>query len=307
MGNSQIEKEKKPEPKATFSLRQLLLTSVLANKTEKQTSTASSKDKMQITQPPGKLTKFQSFTLHNMKTIEAVSAMEEENITGTGNKNVSLKCSKCEQSFRTWSQAARHIIQESGSFSKHLSKSLDQCLVIYSTTSQHQVKQPNLTNTTISTTIDQAHTTSLTSVLRCRKCKFYLPTNSDRQLENVLSHVHECTESSTDDDKSRNLSCAVCGNKSGAAHSAQQCLSILKKSLALHCDPCLVCGKKAVNLRQCEKHTNISRDQQNLGKCLAVITNAFDRDNQDSIEELIVASKQNSKQTNKQMSYNYYY
>ena len=172
MGHSPPEK-KADEPKATFSLRQLLLSSVLDNK-------QSPKEVQKMPERP-KLTKFQSFTLHNMKTIEAVSSMEEENdgecniLTGK-NKNVALFCSKCDQSFQTWSQVAAHVIQDSSSFSKHLSKSLDQCLVIYSTT--------NNSNADSSKQEQTNSKTSLTSVLRCRKCKFYLPTNSDRQLEN---------------------------------------------------------------------------------------------------------------------------
>ena len=124
LGHQEVEK-KPEEPKATFSLRQLLLTSVLDNKSSPK----------EVQKMP-KLTKFQSFTLHNMKTIEAVSAMEEENEKRNvlTEKNIALFCSKCDQSFPTWSQAAAHVVQDSGSFSKHLSKSLDQCLVIYSTT-----------------------------------------------------------------------------------------------------------------------------------------------------------------------------
>ena len=272
---------KKPEePKATFSLRQLLLTSVLDNK-------SSPKEVQKLPKNERKLTKFQSFTLHNMKTIEAVTAMEEENEKYhiSRNRNVALHCSKCDQSFQTWSQAAAHIMQESGSYSKHLSRSLDQSLVIYTTTTtQNEAKSTSKT--------------SLTSVLRCRKCKFYLPTNSDGQLENVLSHVKECTGMSA---VATSADCSVCGSTSAGPHSTKECLNVLKTSLALFCNPCLVCKKMAVNLKQCEKHTKPSRDQK-LGKCLAIITNAFDRENQDSIEELIVASKQNSK---RQQTYDY--
>jgi hypothetical protein len=299
LGHSQAEK-KANEPKATFSLRQLLLSSVLDNK-------QSPKEVQKMPETP-KLTKFQSFTLHNMKTIEAVSAMEEENdekcniLTGK-NKNVALFCSKCDQSFRTWSQAAAHVIQDSGSFSKHLSKSLDQCLVIYSTTTNDNKESSKQEQTNSKT--------SLTSVLRCRKCKFYLPTNSERQLENVLSHVLECAQTSAGaavgplEEKRAGHSCAVCGGPSG--HLENDCLNYLKTSLALYCNPCMVCKKNmAVNLKQCEKHTKISRDQK-LGKCLSIITNAFDRENhQDStIEELIVASKQNSKRQHNNNSYYY--
>ena len=87
LGHSPPEK-KADEPKATFSLRQLLLSSVLDNK-------KSPKEVQKMPERP-KLTKFQSFTLHNMKTIEAVSAMEEENddkcniLTGKNQKNVAL-------------------------------------------------------------------------------------------------------------------------------------------------------------------------------------------------------------------------
>ena len=217
------------------------------------------------------------------------------------NKNVALFCSKCDQSFRTWSQVAAHVIQDSGSFSKHLSKSLDQCLVIYSTTT-------NKSNADSSKQEQTNSKTSLTSVLRCRKCKFYLPTNSDRQLENVLSHVHECVQTSADaagplEEKRAGHSCAVCGGPSG--HLEKDCLNYLKTSLALYCNPCMVCKNMAVNLKQCEKHTKISRDQK-LGKCLSIITNAFDRENhQDSIEELIVASKQISKRQHNNNSYYY--
>ena len=245
MGHSPPEK-KADEPKATFSLRQLLLSSVLENK-------KSPKEVQKMPERP-KLTKFQSFTLHNMKTIEAVSAMEEENndkcniLTGKPQKNVALFCSKCDQSFPTWSQVAAHVIQDSGSFSKHLSKNLDQCLVIYSTTT-------TTTNNSKADSSKQEQTdskTSLTSVLRCRKCKFYLPTNSDRQLENVLSHVHECVQTSADasagplEEKQRaGHSCAVCGGPSG--HPEKDCLNFLKTSLALYCNPCTVCKNMAVN------------------------------------------------------------
>merc|ERR1712051_559618 len=92
----------------------------------------------------------------------------ECNISTGKNKNVALFCSKCDQSFQTWSQAAAHVIQDSGSFSKHLSKSLDQCLVIYSTTTT------NNSNSADSSKQEQTNSKpSLTSVLRCRKCKFY--------------------------------------------------------------------------------------------------------------------------------------
>merc|ERR1712223_1374349 len=153
LGNSQMAK-KPEEPKATFSLRQLLLTSVLDNK-------SSPKEVQKLPKNERKLTKFQSFTLHNMKTIEAVTAMEEENEKYhiSRNRNVALHCSKCDQSFQPWSQAAAHIMQESCSYSKHLSRSLDQSLVIYTTT-----KTNNETKKSTSKT-------GLTSVLRCRKCK----------------------------------------------------------------------------------------------------------------------------------------
>merc|ERR1719189_3516458 len=180
LGHSPPAKKPADEPKATFSLRQLLLSSVLDNK-------QSPKEVQKMPERP-KLTKFQSFTLHNMKTIEAVSAMEEENddkcniLTGK-NKNVALFCSKCDQSFRTWSQVAAHVIQDSGSFSKHLSKSLDQCLVIYSTTT-------NNSNADSSKQEQTNSKTSLTSVLRCRKCKFYLPASTYTWIKIAPSPIH---------------------------------------------------------------------------------------------------------------------
>lgn len=233
-------------PSPTFSLRQLLKSTVLS---------PSSK-------VPGQqnLTKFQSFSLHNTKTIEAVTSLASELEHDTENEP-QFCCSKCGKTFQTWLEVARHSISENGSFAKHLTKSLDQALVIFST---------------------EAQATSLTSVLKCRKCKFYLPSHSDKQIEQVLKHVQACGQKAEPDAHALATSeCALCaGRHAGHPAAGSVCAETLKSSLALQCRP------KAVT-----KCDNLAK----LGKCLAVISHTFAQDNGDSIEELIVASKQRSK------------
>lgn len=214
------------DPKPTFSLKQLLQSSVLE------------KDE--------KLSHFQSFSLHNQKTVEAVNAMNEpsENLP-------KFNCSTCKKSdFQNWNQIAGHL-ENSGSFSKHLCKSLDQILVIYTKENGFQ---------------------SCASVLRCRKCKFYLPTNSDRQIESALKHVEECGNPETE--------CEFCGkaralHKNGRAACAQKVSALL----ALKCNN----DNKAVT-----KSERILM----MEKCLNILM-TFPQE--ESIEELIVASKQRSK------------
>lgn len=227
-------------PEATFSLRQLLQTSVLDDKV--------------------KLAKFQSFTLHNMKTIEAVNAASANTIKDAPKTKIS--CSKCRQE-TDWD----HLVQQSGTLAKHLSKSLDQNLVIYSTADSSKV--------------------SLTSVLRCRKCKFYLPTHSDKQLQKVLEHVQSCQHPPN----SSNC-CAVCG---AAGNSKHDCGQTLKESLVLHCHQDWAVN----NNNQNKAVNNLRKNVVNIGKlakCLNIISHAFLQESNDcSIEELIVASKQKIK------------
>ena len=227
----------KPKTVSTFSLRNLLQSKVLI---------------------PGKLKKFQSFSLHNMKTIEAaVKSIQTSEVQGT------FHCNECSEKWAlnstNWPDIARHVIQNSGTFSKHLSPMIDQHLVILSTEQNGQ----NLN--------------TWTSVLKCRKCKFYL----DGNLEN-----HACFT------KSARSACALC-NKRHAGGPSEECGRALTRALAISCrKSCLKCDSKAVNPKNCENHTFKSETLQTIAKCFATLTNAFNEDTNDTIEELIVASKQ---------------
>ena len=260
--------EKRQPFEPTFSLRNLLETTLKL---------------------PGKLKNFQAFSLSNMKTISAVSCLKkqyQESITN--NKvNIPFHCSKCARYLEDWPEIIQHIVQHSGTFSKHLSKMLDQSLVILNT--------------------DQG-VTSVTNVLKCRKCKFYLP-NFD--LNQVLQHVKKCSEvsklarSSIDE-------CPLCGSRTHSAPS-DKCVSTLKECLALDCNAesrgfdtrhgkkhnCLECNM-AVNLSDnmkfpfCNVHISSHEKFVKLMKCFSNITEAFHQSH-DSIEEFIVASKQQQK------------
>ena len=154
---------------------------------------------------------------------------------------------------------------------------LDQCLVIYETDKKN---------------------ISLTSVLRCRKCKFYL------NLESVSSHSKACNHGGSQP-KARGAQeeCTVCGTRGHnlTTHAGEPCLSALQTTLALRCrrnnnnnNSCLVCSKAVKGNFFCENHTLSSSPKfLKIGQCFAAIINAFTED--DSIEELIVASKQRSK------------
>ena len=249
-GSNPVKKPKEPEPEATFSLRQLLQTSVL--------------EKSQNAKIPGNLTKFQSFSLNNHRTVEAVSEAFEENVSNIEK----FQCSKCDSSFNSWPEVALHLLQESGTFAKHLSKSLDQSLVIFTT---------------------DAKITSLISVVRCRKCKFYLPTSSETQFANVLSHVEACAEKSAD--ATADQACLTCGNHVTQQHTRESCLRTLKEKLAIFCNPCLVCKQNTTKMavkNDCVLHTRQKGGK--FEKCLAVISQTFQ--DGETIEEMIVASKQ---------------
>ena len=173
---------------------------------------------------------------------------------------------------KTWPDIVAHIAQDSGTFAKHLSKMLDQCLVVYET---------------------DAKVVSLTSVLRCRKCKFYLPT----RLESVVSHAKACASPKASTQKE----CTVC-NACHSTSSTHACSSALRTTLALHCrslgsKSCLACSKAVIknSMLFCENHTPSQEKFLKIGHCFATIVNAFTEHSNDSIEELIVASKQRSK------------
>ena len=248
----------------TFSLRNLLETSLKI---------------------PGKIKKFQAFSLSNMKTVGAVSGLFQDSST---KMKMSFQCSKCNLAFEDWHQMITHTFQQSGSFAKHLSKMLDQSLVMLHT--------------------DQ-NVTSVATVLRCRKCKFYLP---HHDLEQVLNHVKACNEASKQARAgSSEGACALCGSRTHSAPSDQLCVKALKASLALSCNSlaanqksCMECKNMAVNypldhhsndkFPLCKQHLSSKEKFVKLMKCFATITDAFHQSD-DSIEELIVASKQHHK------------
>ena len=156
-----------------------------------------------------------------------------------------------------WPEITRHLLQKSGTFNKHLSPLVDQHLVILST--------------------DQ-NLTTWTSVLKCRKCKFYL--NGD--LAN-----HSCFKK-----KSARSPCPLC-NTNHASGPSEKCEAVLKRALAISCkNSCSKCEKLAV-IKNCENHTLKGEINLMVAKCFATLTNAFNQDTNDTIEELIVASKQN--------------
>lgn len=285
------EKQQIFEP--TFSLRSLLETSVLNCKI------------------PGKLKKFQAFSLSNMKTITAVS--NNNALNGPGglldfskpDPSLVFQCSICAQSMTEWPQIIQHIVQHSGTFAKHLSKMLDQSLVMLTT--------------------DQ-EITSVTNVLKCRKCKFYLP-NSD--LNQVWKHIKECSEisklargsapsTSMPGNNSENAACVLCNSHTHSVPSESNCIKVLKSSLALNCNKitttnqskCLECSNMAVTKQTttpqqlddnnkiyfpfCNLHFSSHEKFVKLMKCFSTITHAFHQSD-DSIEEIIVASKQQHK------------
>jgi len=237
---------------STFSLRNLLQSKVLL---------------------PGKLKKFQSFSLHNMKTIEAAvkSLPYSENSKIPGN----FQCNECDQKWAlnstNWPEIARHILQNSGTFGKHLSPMIDQHLVILSTEENGQILN------------------TLIPVLKCRKCKFYLAGN----LEN-----HACFAAKN---ASARSACALCNKRHAGDGPSEECGRALTRALALSCrKSCLKCeiqNSKAVKNKKsqkknCENHTFKSETLHTVAKCFATLTNAFNEDTNDTIEELIVASKQ---------------
>lgn len=245
-----------PEVEPTFSLRQFIQSSILNN-------------------VPGKLVKFQAFSLGNMKTVEAVSTLQfSKSLRDNGQ---TFYCSKCGQKWpaepRNWPDIVSHIVQHCGALGKHLTQNLDQHLVALQT--------------------DQG-ATSLASVLRCRKCKFYLASSG------VAKHADQCWSKMTAD-----VGCCVyCGLVNRPADHA--CLRTLKSSLVLGCnktnpDSCLVCKKMAVKTKNyfplCANHASSSEKFSKLTDCFAAILDAFSGENSDvdSIEELIVASKQKVK------------
>ena len=234
---------KKASNQATFSLRQHLQSNLSTNLS-------------------GKLKKFQAFSLQDMKTIEAVSnAIHTEN-----EAHGTFQCSQCPQSWplnsgssSNWLEIVRHLVHKSGTFAKHLSPLVDQYLVILST--------------------DQK-VFSWTSVLKCRKCKFYL--NGDDDLTS-----HACF-------KSARGACALCNTRHTGSGPSDKCVSLLTGALALHCKNSSKCDdKKAVIKNNNNNHHTLKKETLlKVANCFATITNAFNEDANDSIEELIVASKQ---------------
>ena len=244
---------------------------------------------------PGKVKKFQAFSLSNMKTVGAVSGLFQHSSTmKMSSENYTFQCSKCNLAFEDWHQMITHTFQQSGTFAKHLSKMLDQSLVMLHT--------------------DQ-NVTSVATVLKCRKCKFYLP---HHDLDQVLKHAKACNEASKQGRAGPSEgACALCGSRTHSAPSDQFCASVLEASLALSCNPplaaanqksCLECKNMAVNYPPLDDHSNdkfpfckqhLSSKEKfvKLMKCFATITDAFHQSD-DSIEELIVASKQHHKKQN---------
>ena len=217
-----------------------------------------------------KVKKFQAFSLQDLKTVEAVSKAfqisENEEI---------FQCFQCDQKWTlngsNWPEIVRHLVQKSGTFAKHLSSLVDQYLVILQT--------------------DQK-TLSLTSVLKCRKCKFYLNVSTiiskvsyllilisylfTLQISKVENHA--CLKSA------RGTTCALCNTKHAGGPS-EKCVRALTGALALHCKKSTSDNKAVI--------PNLKKEiVLKVANCFATITNAFNEDANDSIEELIVASKQ---------------
>ena len=171
--------------------------------------------------------------------------------------------------------------------------------------------------------------TSMANVLKCRKCKFYLP-NSD--LNQVWKHIKECSEISKlarggggvpgvvpGNNNNENTACALCNSRTHSVPSESDCVNVLKSSLALNCkkntnnnqSECLECSNMAVKTKQtttttktqldnkvyfpfCNLHFSSHEKFVKLMKCFSTITHAFHQSD-DSIEEIIVASKQQHK------------
>ena len=281
---------KKPSFLATFSLKNLVAQSFLKESE--------------------KLQSCQSFSLTSMRSVEAVAANEKAELKQSQSEASFYRCAQCDQKWlltsENWPKIAQHITRiqsdNSGVFGKHLSKMLDQHLVLF------QAKDGAL---------------SFTSVLKCRKCKFYIEHHSD--LEGLAAHYEACFKTKPINSSAQR--CDICASAQ-SADDLHSCLDHLSKSLLLQCkskdaedQDCLLCyphnnnnnNTKAVisttNCKQnqisqeqrnlCEKHCNNNNNSKSakfiskMATCLSEISRVFESG--ESIDEHIVASKQRLK------------
>jgi hypothetical protein len=246
---------------ATFSLRQLISKSIL--KTEKSEQ----------------IDKFQSFCLNNSKTLDALAQKKIE-FNWNCNKEKIFSCVECDEKWaicdENWPQIVSHFASNcpDAKMGKHLSQMLDQHLVLFET------KEPEEKNC--------GTTTNICSVLRCRKCKFYLPQNV------VFAHAQKCWPTRlADAAHAGGKACALCGAHSHRAPGEKACAQTLMTSRAVRCNN--------NNNNKNNKNEQLSKQQQavnqkNLDKLKLVYANVFNTFyNGENIEELIVASKQRLK------------
>lgn len=261
---------------ATFSLRQLLTGKLIKEK---------------------HLERFQSFSLCGSRTLDALAASyQQKEYQEVSGNSLAYECLHCSKSWpitrANMAQIVGHFsplndaddVDDNGSSSqhvsgKHLSKVYDQLQVAVSLKNNNNI--------------------GLTSVLRCRKCKFYLPPFSSSGLE-LVQHAQECFKAKFQRGGSK--VCLVCNGK----HHQQQmgsskCVENLLSSLAVNCcrsKLCLKCCRQTNGPAVCQKClANLQDDNGTLERTADAYSLIFDTFAQaDMIEEQIVAAKRQLQQ-----------